>query len=47
MGAIIGRHANRIAEGSFKLNDKIIKIDKNRIKSLHGGNNDFKKNWNW
>ena len=47
MGAIIGRYANRIAEGSFKLNDKIIKIDRNENKNhLHGGNNGFhKKNW--
>ena len=47
MGAIIGRYANRIAKGSFKLNDKIIKIDKNENNNhLHGGNNGFhKKNW--
>ena len=44
MGAIIGRYANRIAKGSFKLNDKIIKIDKNENNNhLHGGNNGFHK----
>ncbi len=48
MGALIGRYANRISKGSFKLNDKIIKIEKNENKNhLHGGENGFhKKNWN-
>lgn len=48
MGALIGRYANRISRGSFKLNDKIFKIDKNENNNhLHGGENGFhKKNWN-
>ena len=48
MGALIGRYANRIGNSSFKLNDKIIKIEKNENNNhLHGGDNGFhKKNWN-
>ena len=48
MGTLVGRYANRIAKGSFKLNDRIIKIEKNENKNhLHGGANGFhKKNWN-
>ena len=47
MGAIIGRYANRIAKGSFKLNERVIKIEKNEKNNhLHGGDNGFhKKNW--
>lgn len=49
MGALIGRYANRIANSSFKLNDKIIKLEKNENNNhLHGGENGFhKKNWNF
>ena len=48
MVAIIGRYANRIGNSSFKLNDKIIKLEKNDNNNhLHGGENGFhKKNWN-
>ena len=47
LGAIIGRYANRIAESSFKLNDKIFYLDENEKNNhLHGGKNGFhKKNW--
>ena len=47
IGALIGRYANRIAKGSFKLNDRVIKIDKNENNNhLHGGVNGFhKKHW--
>ena len=47
VGALIGRYANRIAKSSFKLNDKIIKIDTNEnYNHLHGGYNGFhKKHW--
>ena len=47
VGALIGRYANRIAKSSFKLNDKIIKIDTNENNNhLHGGYNGFhKKHW--
>ncbi|HBF86062.1 MAG TPA: galactose-1-epimerase [Clostridiales bacterium] len=38
LGAIVGRYANRIAGGSFKLNKKTYKLYKNDGKnSLHGG----------
>ena len=48
MGALIGRYANRISKSCFKLNDKIIFLDKNEKNNhLHGGKNGFhKKNWN-
>ena len=47
VGALIGRYANRITKSSFKLNDKIIKIDTNDNNNhLHGGYNGFhKKHW--
>lgn len=47
VGALIGRYANRIAKSSFKLNNKIIKIDTNENNNhLHGGYNGFhKKHW--
>lgn len=38
-GALVGRYANRIANGQFKLNDKIIELDRNENgkQTLHGG----------
>lgn len=47
-GAIIGRYANRIANGKFTLDDKEYKLEKNHGQnSLHGGNNAFDKQiWN-
>ncbi len=37
-GATIGRYANRIANGKFKLNGKTYKLDQNNgVNSLHGG----------
>jgi len=41
-GAIIGRYANRIANGQFKLNGQKYKLDKNSGKNhLHGGSKGF------
>ena len=47
LGALIGRYANRIASGSFKLNDEIFHLEKNEKNNhLHGGELGFhKKNW--
>lgn len=47
LGALIGRYANRIANGSFKLNDEIFHLEKNEKNNhLHGGELGFhKKNW--
>lgn len=47
LGALIGRHANRIAGGVFTLNGKEYKVGVNEGKnSLHGGNIGFdKKIW--
>ena len=47
IGALIGRYANRISEGRFKLNENIIQLDQNEKNNhLHGGSNGFHKN-NW
>lgn len=47
IGALIGRYANRISDGRFKLNENIIQLDQNEKNNhLHGGNNGFHKN-NW
>jgi len=44
MGAIIGRYANRIAGGSFKLNGKAYNVPKNDgDNALHGGIEGFNK----
>jgi len=44
MGAIIGRYANRIAGGSFKLNGKTYNVPKNDgDNALHGGTHGFDK----
>ncbi len=44
LGALIGRHANRIAKGEFTLNGKEYKVGVNEGKnSLHGGNIGFDK----
>lgn len=44
LGAIIGRYANRIANGSFTLNGKKYSVPKNeRENSLHGGLRGFDK----
>jgi len=44
MGAIIGRYANRIAGGSFKLNGKTYNVPKNDgNNALHGGIDGFNK----
>jgi aldose 1-epimerase len=47
LGALIGRHANRIAKGEFTLNGREYKVGINEGKnSLHGGNTGFdKKLW--
>ena len=46
-GAIIGRYANRIKDGSFKIENKQIHVDKNIGENhLHGGFSGFhKKVW--
>ena len=42
IGALIGRYANRIANASFTLNEKLFEIDKNEGENcLHGGNGGF------
>ncbi len=48
IGAAIGRYANRIKNGTFKLNDKNYFLEKNDSNNhLHGGSNGFHKvNWN-
>lgn len=48
IGAAIGRYANRIKNGKFKLNDKTYFLEKNDNENhLHGGSNGFHKvNWN-
>ncbi len=44
IGAAIGRFANRIKNGTFKLNDKTYFLEKNdRDNHLHGGSNGFHK----
>lgn len=47
LGATIGRFANRIAKGKFRLNGKTIKINKNQqnLHTLHGGNGFDKRRW--
>ena len=47
MGAIIGRYANRIENGKFRLNEIDVNLEKNEVENhLHGGNNGFhKQNW--
>ncbi|CAM9012390.1 unnamed protein product [Wickerhamomyces anomalus] len=46
-GATIGRYANRISNGEFKLNGKVFKTDVNEnSNTLHGGANGFdKQHW--
>ncbi len=46
-GAIIGRYADRIANGSFTVNGKTYQLDKNEKRTqLHGGSNGFhRKLW--
>ncbi|WP_400226526.1 aldose epimerase family protein [Methanomethylophilus alvi] len=48
MGAIIGRFANRIAEGRFELNGKTYELSRNRGPDhIHGGSKGFDKRiWN-
>ena len=48
IGAAIGRYANRIKNGVFKLNDNTYFLEKNENENhLHGGSNGFHKvNWN-
>ncbi|WP_400209216.1 aldose epimerase family protein [Methanomethylophilus alvi] len=48
MGAIIGRFANRIAEGRFELDGKTYELSRNRGPDhIHGGNKGFDKRiWN-
>lgn len=45
LGATIGRYANRIANGEFRLDGKTYKLAKNdnKINHLHGGNKGFNK----
>ena len=44
IGAAIGRYANRIKNGTFKLNDKTYFLEKNDGENhLHGGSNGFHK----
>jgi len=47
-GALIGRHANRIALGKFSLNSSSYQLDQNNgVNHLHGGFNGFDKRiWN-
>ena len=47
LGATVGRFAGRINEGEFKLNGKLISLNKNNNgNSLHGGTIGFsQKNW--
>tara|TARA_B100001057_G_C22791536_1_gene927827 strand:+ start:467 stop:1432 length:966 start_codon:yes stop_codon:yes gene_type:complete len=48
IGAAIGRYANRIKNGVFKLNNETYVLEKNDCENhLHGGSNGFHKvNWN-
>ncbi len=44
LGAVVGRHANRIKEGKFKLNEKVYNLATNdRGNHLHGGDKGFDK----
>ena len=48
-GALIGRYANRIKNGTFTVDGKVYRVPKNEknITALHGGNSGFdKKIWN-
>jgi aldose 1-epimerase len=48
MGAVIGRYANRIAHGRFRLDDRTVEIDRNERGEchLHGGGSGFwNRNW--
>ena len=47
MGAIVGRYANRIANGKFSINGELYTLDQNNNKNaLHGGLEGFdKKLW--
>lgn len=49
LGAIVGRHANRIKEGKFELNGKEYQLATNdRGNHLHGGNEGFDKHmWDY
>ncbi|MGL5695283.1 MAG: aldose epimerase family protein [Peptostreptococcaceae bacterium] len=44
LGAIVGRHANRIKDGMFKINESVYNVATNdRGNHLHGGNKGFDK----
>ncbi|PJG83517.1 galactose-1-epimerase [Caviibacterium pharyngocola] len=46
LGATVGRYANRIANGRFRLNGKTVNLTKNQGKhQLHGGNGFDKVRW--
>jgi len=49
LGCTVGRYANRIAQGKFSINDKIIQLSENEISTknhIHGGFKGFdKKYW--
>ena len=45
IGALIGRYANRIENGTFSLENEKFQLDKNEGDNhLHGGNKGFNKN---